>query len=203
MSIAVAAERCEPAVGKVVSIQGSVQALLAGETKWIPVRLNDTFCQGDMIRVLERGRAAVVLPNEAILRLDQKTTITFNGIEKERTSLIGMLRGAIHFFSRTPRGLRVATPFVNGSVEGTEFLARVDLDHTFISIFEGQVLAENEEGSLLLASGDSAKVRKGEAPKPVVVVRPRDAVQWALYYPPVIAYRHKCLLGKRFDQGFR
>jgi tetratricopeptide (TPR) repeat protein len=184
-----AAERCEPTVGRVVSVQGNVQAKLGGETRWIPVRLNDTFCPGDMIRVQERSRAAVVLPNEAILRLDQKTTITFNGIEKETTSLIDMLRGAIHFFSRMPRGLRIATPFVNGTVEGTEFLAKVDVDQTFLSIFEGRVLAENEVGSLLLASGDSATTRRGEAPQPVTVVHPRDAVQWALYYPPVIDYR--------------
>ncbi|NIS69605.1 MAG: TonB-dependent receptor, partial [Proteobacteria bacterium] len=116
-----AAETCEEWVAKVVSVQGSVQARRVGETEWVPVKLNDTYCPGDMIRVQERSRAAVVLANESILRLDQKTTITFIGIEKERTSLLDLLIGAVHFFSRIPRGLKVATPFVNGIVEGTEF----------------------------------------------------------------------------------
>jgi tetratricopeptide (TPR) repeat protein len=184
-----AAETCEEWVAKVVSVQGNVQARRVGETQWVPVKLNDTYCPGDMIRVQERSRAAVVLANESILRLDQKTTITFIGVEKERTSLLDLLIGAVHFFSRIPRGLKVATPFVNGIVEGTEFFVKVERDQTFVSIFEGRVAATNEAGSLTLTSGQSAIAQAGQAPAFRIVVRPRDAVQWALYYPPILDYR--------------
>ncbi len=92
------------------------------ENQWLPAKLNDTYCQGDMIRVLERSRAAIMLTTQPTIRLNQGTTITFNGVEKEQTSLIELLKGAVHFFSRYPRSLRVMTPFVNASVEGTEFL---------------------------------------------------------------------------------
>jgi tetratricopeptide (TPR) repeat protein len=176
-------------VAKVVSVQGSVQVRRAGEAEWIPVKLDDIYCPGDMVRVQEQSRAAIILPNETLLRLDQKTTITFNGIEKERTSLLDLIKGAIHFFSRTPRALKVATPFVNGTVEGTEFFVRVEPDHTFISIFEGRVAATNALGSLILTSGQSAVAEAGKAPVLRVVVRPRDAVRWALYYPPIVEYR--------------
>jgi tetratricopeptide (TPR) repeat protein len=121
--------------------------------------------------------------------LDQNTTITFSGLEKKRTSSLDLLRGAIHFFSWAPLGLKVATPFVNGSVEGTEFFVRVEREHTFLSIFEGRVAATNEAGSLVLASGESAIAEAGQAPALVTVVRPMDAVQWALYYPPILEYR--------------
>ncbi|UCF85506.1 MAG: FecR domain-containing protein, partial [Desulfobacteraceae bacterium] len=188
-SIAMAQESCKEWVAKVVSMQGNVQARKAGETQWVPVKLNDTYCSGDMIRLEKRSRAAVVLPNEIILRLDQKTTIIFSGLEKKRTSLLDLLKGAVHFFSRTPRSLKVATPFVNGSVEGTEFFVRVERDQTFLSIFEGRVAVTNEVGRLTLTSGQSAIAVEGQAPTPRVVVRPRDAVQWALYYPPIIDYR--------------
>jgi tetratricopeptide (TPR) repeat protein len=184
-----AAETCEQWVAKVVSVQGDVQARRAGETEWVPVDFNDTYCPGDIIRVLELSRAAVALPNEATLRLDQNTTITFAGPEKEQTLLLKLLSGAAHFLSRIPRTLKVATPFVNGAVEGTEFLVRVEQEQTFLSVFEGQVAASNEAGSLLLASGQAAVALKGQAPVLHVVVRPRDAVQWALYYPPVLDYR--------------
>ncbi len=176
-------------MAKVVSVQGSVQARRVGETEWVTVKLNDTYCPGDMIRVQDRSRAAVVLPNESILRLDQKTTLTFIGVERERTSLLDLLIGAVHFFSRIPRGLKVATPFVNGIVEGTEFFVRVERDQTFVSIFEGRVAATNEAGSLTLTSGQSAITQAGQAPALRIVVRPRDAVQWALYYPPILDYR--------------
>jgi tetratricopeptide (TPR) repeat protein len=183
------AETCEEWVAKIVSVQGTVQARRAGATEWVPVKLYDTYCAGDMIRVQERSRAAVILPNEALLRLDQKTTITFMGVEKERTSLLDLLIGVVHFFSRVPRGLKVATPFVNGVVEGTEFFVKVERDQTFLSIFEGRIAATNEAGSLILTSGQSAIARARQAPALRVVVRPRDAVKWALYYPPIVDYR--------------
>jgi tetratricopeptide (TPR) repeat protein len=126
------------------------------------------------------------LVNQPVLRLDQDTTITLGGVKEERTSVVELAKGAAHFFSRVRRNLEVITAFVNAGVEGTEFFVRVEEDKTFISIFEGKVLASNEAGSLTLASGQSAVAEAGKAPVLRVVVRPRDAVHWALYYPPVI-----------------
>ena len=56
-------------------------------------------------------------------------------------------------------------------------------------MFEGGVLASNDAGEVTLASGQSAIAKKGQAPVLTTVVRPRDAVQWALYYPPVVYCR--------------
>ena len=184
-----AEESCDDWVARVVSVQGMVQARRAGETQWVPVTQNDIYCPGDMIRVLDRSRAAVMLRNEATLRLDQNTTISLTGPEKDQPLLLKLLSGAAHFLSRIPRSLKVATPFVNGAVEGTEFLVRVEPEQTFISVFQGRVAATNEAGSLLVASGQSAVAEREQAPALRVVVRPRDAVQWALYYPPILEYR--------------
>ena len=181
-----AEEPCESWMGKIVSIQGSVEARRVSETHWDPVHLNDTYCIGDMIRVQKNSRAALVLINGATLRLDQESTITFSRVEEKQTLLLRLLKGAAHFFSRIPHTLKLATPFVNGGVEGTEFFVRVDENKTFISIFEGKVLASNAAGSLALTSGQSAIAEAGKAPYARVVVRPRDAVHWALYYPPVL-----------------
>jgi tetratricopeptide (TPR) repeat protein len=183
------AETCEKWVAKVVSAQGTVEAQRAGETGWQPVELNGTYCPGDTIRVDKRSRADIALVNHPVLRLDQNTTITLGGLKDERTSLIDMLSGAAHFFSRVARNLEVRTAFVNAGVEGTEFFIRVEEDKTSISIFEGKVLASNEAGSLAVTSGQSAEAEAGQAPALRVVVSPRDAVQWALYYPPLIYYR--------------
>jgi tetratricopeptide (TPR) repeat protein len=152
----------------------------------MPVGLNATYCPGDTIRVLKNSRAAIVLSNETLFRLDQNTTVTFTGVEKEKTFLINILEGVTHFFSRQPRRLNVVTPFLNAAVEGTEFYVRVEQDQTFLSIFEGRVVASNKAGSLGLTGGQSAVAKVGKAPALRVVVRPRDAVQWALYYPPVM-----------------
>jgi tetratricopeptide (TPR) repeat protein len=124
--------------------------------------------------------------NQPVLRLDQNTTITLGGIKEEHTSLISLLKGAAHFFSRAPRSLEVRTAFVNAGVEGTEFFIKVDENQTFLTVFEGKVLAKNDAGSVGVTGGQSAVAEKGKAPVLRVVARPRDAVQWALYYPPVI-----------------
>jgi tetratricopeptide (TPR) repeat protein len=177
---------CEQWLAKVVSVEGNVEARRVGETQWQPVKLNDTYCPGDKIRVNERSRAALSLVNQPLLRLDQNTAITLGGVKAKQTSVVELARGAVHFFSRIRRNLEVITGFVNAGVEGTEGFIKVEADRTFISIFEGQVLASNAAGSLTLISGQSAVAEAGKAPVSRVVARPRDAVHWALYYLPVI-----------------
>jgi tetratricopeptide (TPR) repeat protein len=182
-----AAGRCGDGwVGQVVSAEGGVQARRAGEEQWSQVALNDFFCAGDTLRVQENSRAALVLRNDALVRLDQNTTITFNAAEKEANALVELIEGAAHFFSRTPRSLKVITPFVNAAVEGTEFFMRVEKGQTFIHIFNGKVAATNDAGSVTLTNGQAALTKAGQAPVLHSVVRPRDAVQWALHYPPVL-----------------
>lgn len=167
-----------------------MEARRTGEAQWLPVKLEARHCPGDAVRLGPLSRAALVLRDGAVLRLDQNTTITFTPPPEGAGTWIDLISGAVHFFSRMPRGLRITTPFVNGSVEGTEFLVEVEMVEARISVWEGRVLAENSLGSLSLAPGQSAAARAGQAPalRPIVV-RPADAVTWAIYYPPVLDFR--------------
>ncbi len=196
-----AATSCDPWIAKAVSVQGTVDVQRAGQTQREPVKLNDTFCAGDRIRVLGRSRADIALSNQPVLRLDQNTAITLGGVREARGSLVELVTGAVHFFSRLPRNLEVNTAFVNAGVEGTEGLIQVEADRALITIFEGRVLAANAVGSLALASGQSAVAAQGQAPVLRTVVRPRDAVQWALYYPPVTYFRAEDFQGTQPWQG--
>jgi tetratricopeptide (TPR) repeat protein len=185
---AASAARCEQWVAKVVSVQGTVEVKKVGEAWWEPVELNDTYCPGDEIRAGENSRANLALINEAVLRLNQNTSMTLGEFKEKQTSLVDLFKGAAHFFSRRPRSLEVQTPFAIAGVRGTEFFIEVKEDQTFLSIFQGEVLAQNKYGQVTLTSGQSAVAERGKAPAMRVVVRPRDAVQWALYYPPVIYF---------------
>jgi tetratricopeptide (TPR) repeat protein/opacity protein-like surface antigen len=180
---------CEKAIARMVSVQGIVQVKRVGDTQWQQVKLNETYCPGDIIQVGERSRADVALINQPVLRLDQNTVITLGGLKEDRTSIIALIKGAAHFFSRVTRGLEVQTAFVNAGVEGTEFFIRVEKDKTVLSVFEGKVLASNAAGSLAITGGQSAVAEAGKTPVERVVVHARDAVRWALYYPPVV-YEH-------------
>ena len=183
------AQTCEKPVATVVSVQGTVESQRVGATQWHPARLHDTYCPGDTLRVQARSRADVAMLNQSVLRLNANTTITLEAVKEERTGVVALLKGAAHFFSRGPRSLDVRTPFTVAGVRGTEFLISVEADQAFLSIFEGIVVAANEAGSLTLTSGQSAVAEAGKAPVLRIVARPRDAVQWALYYPPVLYMR--------------
>jgi len=196
-----AAAPCDPPIAKMVSVQGNVEVRRAGQPQSQPARLNDTYCPGDRIQVGEKSRADVSLVNQPLLRLDQNTVITLAGLKDERASIIDLARGALHFFSRLPRNLEVNTAFVNAGVEGTEGVVEVEADRATITIFEGKVLAANAVGSLALADGQSAVAERGRAPVLRTVVRPRDAVQWALYYPPVAYFRPEDFQGGQPWQG--
>jgi ferric-dicitrate binding protein FerR (iron transport regulator) len=184
--IGLAQSVCDPAPAKAVSVQGSVEARRAGASDWQAVRLNDTFCPGDAIRVQERSRADIALLDQSVLRLNAGSTITVEAPKERTTGVVDLVRGAVHFFSRGPRSLEVNTPFTVVGVRGTEFLISLEPERTLLTVFEGTVVAENPAGSLTLRDGQSALAEKGKPPVPRVVVRPRDAVHWALYYPPVI-----------------
>jgi tetratricopeptide (TPR) repeat protein len=177
---------CEEWTAKVVSVQGIVEARAVGGAEWESVSLDDTFCPGDVLRVQTRSRSAVVLSSGATLRLDQESTVTFTSGKRGQPSLIDLLSGTVYFFSRLRRSLKVTTPFVNAGVEGTEFLVRVEEGRTFLSVFTGRVNLTNDAGSLSLVDGQSATTASGQGPALTGVVKPRDAVTWALYYPPIL-----------------
>lgn len=182
-----AEDTAHPWVGRVVSIQGHVLAKRHGRDDWLPVRLDDTFFFGDRIRSEANSRAGVVLSNDTVIRLDQNTTLAFAKIEQPDTFFMKLLKGAAQFFSRWPHRLTIATPFVNGVIEGTEFFVRVDDEQTQIDLFEGHLRAVNEFGELTLTKGNGALATAGQPPLSRVLVHPRDSVQWCLYYPPILA----------------
>ncbi len=174
-------------VSRVISLQGRVLAKRGGDPDWKPVKLDDTLYAGDQIRVEANSRAGIVLNNSSVLRLDQNTTLIFTQIEQPSTFIFRLLKGAASFFSHRPHSLKFLTPFVNGVVEGTEFYVQVDEKQTRIDLFEGRIRAENDQGVLQLAKGQRAVATSGQAPRSEILVHPRDSVQWALYYPPILA----------------
>jgi tetratricopeptide (TPR) repeat protein len=183
-----AAALCDPWIAKIVSVQGRVEIYRAGQAQPQAARLYDTYCPGDQISVGERSRADVALLNEPIIRLDQNTTLTLGGVKQER-SIVQLIKGVIYFFSRLPRNLEISTTFVNAGVEGTEGLVAVEANRTLISIFEGRVRADNQFGALSIVGGQSAVAEQGRAPVITLIARPRDAVQWAIYYVPTLYFR--------------
>lgn len=176
---------CQPEVGQFLALEGVVEVQSRNGAMWSAANLTGRLCQGDTVRVGEASRAAIALINEAVLRVDQNTSIRLTDVvaQQEEQSLLEVVMGAIHSFSRKPRRVAVNTPYVNGSIEGTEFYVRVNESHSDFSVFEGVVVAQNRAGEVRLNAGESARTQPGKAPFMRQLVSPRDQVQWGLYFP--------------------
>ena len=204
-----AAERCPAtAATRVVSVQGNVTWSLINATAQQAAKLNDSLCVGDTVRVGAKSRAVLRLPNETTVPLDQNTIFRLKeAISDKEPTLIELIQGAIHVITRTPKPFRVDTPYLNALVEGTEFYVGVDNTEARVAVIEGKVNVSNEQGAVLLTDNEAASARKGQAPQKTLTIKPRDAVQWALYYPPLFDPRSRAggenlaASHERFSQG--
>ncbi|MGH8583288.1 MAG: FecR domain-containing protein [Gammaproteobacteria bacterium] len=181
------AQPCDPPAARVVSAQGEVEASYADV--WRPVRLDQALCSGQKLRIQANSRAVLVLPNETQVHLDAGTILTLTATQPSKPGWLELLRGALHIITRVPRALSIRTPYANAGVEGTEFVLRVRRNESQLWVYEGRVRFDNKAGTLVLTSGEAAFAERGRAPQRRIVVRPRKAVEWALYYPPVIDTR--------------
>ena len=185
---------CALWVTRVVSIEGTIEVKRLKQGGWSRIQLNDEFCAGDSIRADVHSRAGLLLRNETLLRLDQGTTLVLPQLLEEDSAWLELVRGAVHFISNIPYRLKIKTPFVNAAIEGTEFAVRVSDANTKVWVLEGKVLVDNPQGSISLGPGDAAVAEAGKPPLPYSKIKPRDAVQWALHYPPIIDYRSSTLV---------
>ena len=158
------AETTELMAGYAVSLQGIVEIRRANHAVWEPVKPNDPFMVGDAVRIGAKSRADIALVNETVIRLDQNTTIMFSGPEKSGFSILELIKGALYFLTNRPRTLKIATPFVNGVIGGTEFYAMVDDVKTLFTIFKGRVALSNDAGTLDIREGQSAITVANKAP---------------------------------------
>ncbi|MDT3777209.1 FecR domain-containing protein [Nitrospira sp. MA-1] len=160
-SVTSAAE-CHPIVATVVSVQGRVEVRRVHVEKWKPVSLHDILCAGDRIRVGDGGRADIALANQAVLRLDQNTTITLGGIQKEQTVLVVPVDSATDVFTRAIRAIEINTPFVSAGAGETEGIIRIRDTQTESPSLMGRVWSPRDDRTFSLAgwkSVVSAKVK--------------------------------------------
>lgn len=184
--LSLTAYACDKPAGQIIAREGQIEIRSARGSPWTVTKIPQSLCVNDIINVLERSRATIVLDNNVLLRLDQKTTLTLTQVNLDQPSELSLGEGIVHVLTRFTKRLGITTPFVNALVDGTEFTVAADQQRVHITVAEGRVKAINEQGEQLLPAGTGVQVDRGSAPQRPLVVRPTDAVQWALYYPQII-----------------
>ncbi len=168
------------------AVGGRVTVIRLGQpeppTPSMALRLND-------IVVTKQGRATVRFHSDGVVvRIgpDSRVQIDESAKQRDITVFFGRLWARVARFKERPT--RFKSNSTIAAIRGTELslAVAVDGDETQLSVLEGRVLAETDAGSLPLEGGQVAVGRKGKAPALSAKVHPQDAVQWALYYLPVL-----------------
>ena len=83
-----------PVVGQLYSIDGKVEVRHHGA--WQPATLNQSLCAQDAVRTDSLSRAAVMLISEAVLRIDQDSTVVLTDVttDRQKRSILDLTRGA-------------------------------------------------------------------------------------------------------------
>jgi len=182
---------CNNPIAKIASMQGSVHIQKSGNRNWLDAQIEDNLCPGDMLRTSRLSRATIVRPSGSGFDLDQNTTLTFNKSDKDaavsKNWYLKLWQGLMYIRGKQPERYDVHTPFINAVHKGTEFLVAVDDSQAEITVYDGLVSGENKLGQVDIKPGQKGVASATSAPRvQSITVKPEDAVQWALYYPPVI-----------------
>lgn len=184
----------------VISLQGSVSFDPNTDGSWHVAQFNEKLCEGGRIWVKPDSRASLALPGNDVLRLNENTVLTLKTIELNKTSILDIVKGFIHFISRKPKEVKIESGIANAAPLGTEFAFRVDENKANLWVYEGGVRFFNDKGSIDLKSGQAAEAYLGKAPQIRIDIKPEDAVNWALYYPPLLPYPDKATV---IDENIR
>ncbi|HEX4645056.1 MAG TPA: FecR family protein, partial [Verrucomicrobiae bacterium] len=174
--------------GIVLTIEGTVEVVRAGETNWTAATTNLALGFGDNLRTGPHSRATVQLSDLSVLRVNEKTVLEIRSQQESKGSLLDLRSGSTYFFNRSkPASIQFHTPLVSGAIRGTEFnLAAGEDGRTAVTLLEGEVALNNAQGALVLESGEEGIVEPGQAPRKTAVLHAINVIQWSLYYPAVV-----------------
>jgi tetratricopeptide (TPR) repeat protein len=142
------------------------------------------------------------LSDASVLRVDELTTTEILPPKTAAdTAKLSVEQGSTYFFSREKaREVKLETPTANGAIRGTEFVVKVAANgHTTVTMLDGELELSNSAGSILVHSGEEAKVARGQPPTKTAALYAINSVQWCLYYPGVLDPAEIQLSGRAGD----
>jgi tetratricopeptide (TPR) repeat protein len=180
------APAASPGFATLEAVGGQVSVIRLGQQ--VPLSPSMTLERNDIV-VTKRGRATVRFHSDGtVVRVGPDSRVQINESATERDVTVFFGRLWAHVVRWKERTTRFATGSTIAAIRGTEVSLGVasDGNKTNLAVLEGHVEAQTDAGTLALAAGQSSVSEKGRKPAPGVRVRPQDAVQWALYYLPVL-----------------
>jgi tetratricopeptide (TPR) repeat protein len=177
--------------------------ILTTEGRQLSAANNLLLCPGDEVRTGATGRVAIRFNEKrTVIRLDgnSRTRILSGGTGSADVTLFS---GVLYFLSSVKQTFRVDTPYIVAGIEGTEALVGVDQSQSLAitAVREGVVSAFDRsagQGQAVDVQAGEAAYRSNRVPfakssianvpaqfRRLLVVSD-SAVDWAIYYPPIM-----------------
>lgn len=162
----------------VVSVQGTGQFSEGEQKPWRPARVEQALHSGNFVRTAEYSRMGLLFRDRTQIRISEKTLLRIKDTEKETRLRIDVGRAWTQS-KMLPHGLYLETPSATAAIRGTDWDLEVDASgRTLITVLSGEVEFFNEFGRVSVGRNESAEALVGKAPTKLVLVRPKDRVQW-------------------------
>lgn len=174
---------------RLIEAAGSVEYFSTSQTNWLAATNGLALRDGDKVRTRAHSRAAVQLSDRSVVRLDELTTLEILPPRNAEKKRFGLPRGSVYFFNREkPSDVEFDTPLAAGAIRGTEFLLEAnDASGVHLALIDGLVSLKSAAEEVSLQRGEEVRLESGKPAQKTALVNATAKIQWALYYPGIVA----------------
>ncbi len=173
-------------------IEGDVQINTEDTGGWAPASLNMPLQDGDRIWVPEEGRAELQLRDGTVLRLDERTALDILTLDQDSYQFY-LAEGRAYANFRGGRGtvLQIDTPMSSvRAYERALFQIHIlDDRHTDISVFQGSVYTESQDGRVRVDPNKTLALSEGFPAELFPLGPPDDWERWNENRDRIVAER--------------
>jgi tetratricopeptide (TPR) repeat protein len=193
----VAGAETAAAFSTVIEAAGKVEVFTTASGAWRPARVGQQLSPGARVRTAAASRAAIQLSDRSVVRLNERSTLEILPPRDTAKRRFSLPRGSIFFFNREkPADIEFDTPLAAGAIRGTEFLLETTDDPASLrlALIDGAVTLRGGNTDVALERNEELRWTQGAAPQKTALLNAAGAIQWALYYPAVLAPKELNLL---------
>ncbi len=179
---AAAKSKAENGIGTLFVKNGQVELLRNSKTKWIKAKKGMLLFEGDRLKTRELARAAVILDDGSIIRLNENTDLFFKVRQAKKKNRIKLLLG--HLWAKVKKldhgqELEIETPSAVAAIKGTEFELKVLPDGKVrLIVWDGLVDFFNSHGKVVVRASQESTSEKDQAPGEPKKVNLESRDQW-------------------------
>ncbi len=175
-------KKAENGIGTLFVKNGQVELLRSGKTKWIKAQKGMLIFEGDKLKTRELARAAVILDDGSIIRLNENTDLFFKVRQAKKKNRIKLLLG--HLWAKVKKldhgqGLEIETPSAVAAIKGTELELKVLPDGKVrLIVWDGLVDFFNSHGKVVVRASQESTSEKDQAPEKPKKTKLESRDQW-------------------------